>query len=155
MKNILFVCTGNSCRSVMADVLFKRMAADKNEKYSVGSAGVFAMDGYPPTQETIRVMNEEGVDVSGHRSRRLTFDLVRAADKIYVMEFVHKAAVLSSWPETLEKVFLMTEFSSNPKKKKEEINIPDPIHRADLFYKEVLGTIRDCVQNIVKNLEAG
>lgn len=138
----------------MAEGLFKKMIAGKKGEYSAGSAGVFAVDGYPPTQETIRAMNEVGVDVSGHRSRRLTIDLMRAADKIYVMELLHKTAILSSWPEVQEKLFLVAEFSSDSKKKEEDINVPDPIHMPDLFYKEVLGTIRDCVQNIVKSLEA-
>ena len=116
-KNILFVCTGNSCRSVMAEGLFRRFTATGAQRFQVASAGLNALDGYPATAETVKVMKEAGVDVSAHLSRRLTPAMVRLADKIFVMENAHKEAILRSWPEAGEKVHLLTEYASDEKQR--------------------------------------
>ena len=149
-QNILFVCTGNSCRSVMAEGLFKRAVAGREEDFTVGSAGVAAFDGYPSTPETIQAMQEEGVDVSQHRSRRLTRDLVEKADKIYVMERLHREMILGFWPEAAEKVRLLTEFS--PSREKAGLDVPDPIRTSDNFYREILKIVDGCVRNIARVL---
>ena len=147
-KNILFVCTGNSCRSVMAEGYFKYLIADEAEGFLVGSAGVGAMDGYPPSTETLRVMREEGIDVSGHRSRKITTAMVRTADKIFVMEVMHKEAIVQHWPEAGEKVHLLTEYSTDQFQRSLEIDIPDPIRMPENFYNNVFRVIRDCVLQI-------
>ena len=151
-KNILFVCTGNSCRSVMAEGLFRELVSGQAERFHVGSAGVSALDGYPASQETVKVMKEEHIDVSEHRSRHLTAAMVRMADKIFVMENVHKEAILQSWPEAVEKVHLLTEYSRDRKHKMNEIDIPDPIRMPDHFYKNVFRVIRDCVAHIAEDM---
>jgi len=130
MKNILFVCTGNSCRSVMAEGLFKKAVEARAGEFEVGSAGIAAYDGYPSTLETIRVLHEKGVDMSRHQSRRLTRELVEAADEIYVMERMHREMILSFWPDAEEKVHLLTEFSPAKSATREE-DIPDPIRTTE------------------------
>lgn len=142
MKNILFVCTGNSCRSVMAEGLLKKLAKAKGLHLKVSSAGVAAMDGYPATQETVDVMKkEEGVDMSGHQSRRLTLLMVEEADKIFVMETLHKDWVLRMAPASENKVFLLA-----------DMDIPDPIRMPGSFYKNVLGMIRGALEKILEDL---
>jgi protein-tyrosine phosphatase len=152
MKKILFVCTGNSCRSVMAEGLFKHLTADRAGEFSVSSAGTGAVDGYPASDQTIRVMKDEGVDVSEHQSRRLTSEMVESADRIYVMEMGHKDFILCLCPEAAGKVFLLTEFSSRGNGSSAEIDIPDPIQMSDSFYKNVLFIIRGCIGKIVESL---
>ncbi len=147
MKNILFVCTGNSCRSVMAEGLFKRAVAERKNDFKVSSAGVSAMDGYPSTLETIRAMKQQGIDVAGHQSRRLTRELVEEADHIYVMEKVHRDMIFSCWPEAISKVCLLTDYS--PASYEAGTNVPDPIQNSDDFYRQVLKMIDGCVQKIV------
>ena len=147
-KSVLFVCTGNSCRSVMAEGLFRHMVAEKSADFRIGSAGVSAMDGYPASTETVRVMRQNGVDISQHRSRRLTTTMVRSADKIFVMEVMHKIAILQNWPEAKEKVHLLTEYSKNMKGKGLEIEIPDPIRMSESFYENVFQVIRECVSGV-------
>jgi protein-tyrosine-phosphatase len=137
----------------MAEGLFRKLAADKKGSYSASSAGVFATDGYGAMAETIRAMQTEGVDMSSHKSRRLTPDMIRGAYRIYAMEEGHRDAILGMAPEAEGKVFLLSEFSSDVKKREGGINIPDPIRMSDAFYKQVLGEIRDCVQNVLKTLE--
>jgi protein-tyrosine-phosphatase len=151
-KNILFVCTGNSCRSVMAEGLFKKLVEGQEDQFQVGSAGVAAPDGYPASSETVKVMQEHGVDVSAHLSRHLTSAMVRVADKIFVMEQMHKESVLRQWPEAGEKVHLLTEYAADAKQRSMEIDIPDPIRMPDNFYKNVFRVIRDCVKRIAEDM---
>lgn len=152
-KNILFVCTGNSCRSVMAEGIFRDAVSDRANEFIIGSAGVSAMDGYPSSAETIRVMKEHGLDVSRHQSRRLTAAMVRMADKILVMEVMHKLAILQNWPEASEKVHLLTEYAGNAKARGLEIEIPDPIRMSESFYKNVFQVIRECVLRLAEEFK--
>ena len=152
-KKILFVCTGNSCRSVMAEGLFRKFVEDRVEDFIVESAGISAMDGFPPTDQTIRVMKEEGVDVSDHLSQRLTLEMIEASHKIFVMEKFHKDWILRYAPEAEPKVMLLTEFSSKAGNgHMGDIDIPDPIQMSEHFYKNILTIIRQCVQKIAENL---
>ena len=148
-KNILFVCTGNSCRSVMAEGLFRKVIEDRADEFHVGSAGIGALDGFNASEETIRVMREHGIDVSGHRSRQLTPAMVRTADKILVMETIHKNAILDNWPEAAEKTHLLTEYSRK-KYRGHEIDIPDPIRMPQNFYNSVFQVIRECVDHVAE-----
>ncbi len=150
MKTILFVCTGNSCRSVMAEGLLKKMLGLHGHQFYVHSAGIEAVDGFPSTPATIKALKEEGVDVSTHRSRRLTLEMIKTAHKIYVMEHLHMDWVLRMCPEAKHKTHLLSEFSSEHEK--ETIGIPDPIRMSDNFYKNVLIAIRGCVENLVITL---
>ncbi len=152
MKQILFVCTGNSCRSVMAEGLFRKLANAKAGEYTAASAGIGATDGFPATQETVRAMKAEGVDMSGHQSRRLTAEMIRSAHKILAMEMMHKQWILDLVPEARDKVQLLAEYSSKEQHRLSDINIPDPIRMSESFYKNVLTVIRDCVANLVKTL---
>ena len=150
MKHILFVCTGNSCRSVMAEYLFKHMTQNRAAQVSCSSAGISAMDGFPSTDATIRAMREEGIDVSDHTSRQLTSEIIEAADEIYVMEKIHKDWILSLAPEAAKKVHFLAEYAAPGSLR--EIGIPDPVRMSDSFYKNVLDSIRDCVKNLVEDL---
>ena len=152
MKHILFVCTGNSCRSVMAEGLFKRAIAGRETEFVVGSAGVAAYDGYPSTIETIRAMHAEGIDISGHQSRRLTREMVEKADQIFVMEKLHREMITSFLPGSLGKIHLLTEFSPVKEEKDLEMDVPDPIKTSDNFYREVLKMIEGCVRKIAGTL---
>ena len=69
MKTILFICTGNVCRSPMAEALFRRVVQGRGE-FRVLSAGIGAMNGQPPTPHSARAMQELGVDISAQRSSR-------------------------------------------------------------------------------------
>ncbi|MFN2635919.1 MAG: low molecular weight protein arginine phosphatase [Gemmatimonadaceae bacterium] len=84
--NILFVCSGNTCRSAMAEALARKIAARRGIKdLNVSSAGTNAWDNVPATDEALLVGMERDIDLTGHRSRKLTSAIVSEADLILVM----------------------------------------------------------------------
>jgi glycine hydroxymethyltransferase len=109
MKTILFVCTGNVCRSPMAEGLFRHTARGRGE-YRITSAGVGAVDGQPPSPHAIRALRDLGIDISQQRSRMLTAELIEQADYIFGMTHGHVDAVNLLYPQAAEKTFLLREF---------------------------------------------
>lgn len=151
-KKILFVCTGNSCRSVMAEALLRDYLERKERTdVQVLSAGTNTMDGIGPTLETVEVMWNEGVDVSHHAGQQLTPELVSHADLILCMEDYHRQQVLEMDPGAEPKVHLLKTFQ-NPVQLPDP-NIPDPIGCSKKVYEMVLQTIKDGVHRLLKWLE--
>jgi RpiB/LacA/LacB family sugar-phosphate isomerase len=109
MKTILFICTGNVCRSPMAEGLF-RHAVKGSGKYRVLSAGVGAVDGQPPSPHAVRALKDLGIDISRQRSQMLTAELVQQSDYIFGMTHGHVDAVNLLFPQAAEKTFLLREF---------------------------------------------
>jgi len=151
VKSILLLCTGNSCRSVMAEGLFKKYLKDSGKgDIEVASAGIMAIDGFPPTDETISVMKDSGVDVSGYKSKRLTSDLINKSDLVLVMEDIHKDFVIRMDPSAEGKVHLLKKYGANNKRKYPEGDgVPDPIGRPIDFYKLSLEIIKEEAKRIV------
>jgi protein-tyrosine-phosphatase len=84
--NLLFVCSGNTCRSALAEALARQIAARRGiEDLNVSSAGTNAWDNAPATDEALLVGMERGLDLTGHRARKLTPTIVSEADLIFVM----------------------------------------------------------------------
>jgi protein-tyrosine-phosphatase len=84
--NLLFVCSGNTCRSALAEGLARQIAARRGiEDLNVSSAGTNAWDNAPATDEALLVGMERGLDLTGHRARKLTASIVSEADLIFVM----------------------------------------------------------------------
>ena len=112
MERILFVCTGNTCRSPMAAGLFAKILQEKGMTgIEITSAGLGAVDGAPASAEAVEVMRRAGVDLSGHRSRRLTREMVLTADLVLTMTRRQKEAILALIPEAGEKVFTLQELA--------------------------------------------
>ena len=124
MKTILFICTGNICRSPMAEALF-RQAVRGRGSFRVLSAGLGAVDGQAPSAHSVRAMRELGIDISHQRSRMLTAELVRQADYIFGMTHSHVETIALMYPQMAEKAFLLREFDDtlDPFEK----DISDPI----------------------------
>ena len=92
--NILFVCTGNTCRSPMAEGLFKKLLAEKNiTDINCSSAGLFAMTGDEVTPNSVKACERFGVDISAHRARRITSFVLDETDKFVCMTFDHAASL--------------------------------------------------------------
>lgn len=144
---VLFVCTGNTCRSPMAETLLKgRLAARLNCKPSelddhglmVMSAGVSAMVGGRATSEAAQVMQDRGLDLAQHESQPLNDRLVRFADLILTMTRAHREAILAQWPSVASRTFVLS---------RDGTDLADPIGGPIDYY-------RRCAEQIDAQLEA-
>ena len=131
IKSVLFVCTGNTCRSPMAEGFLKKLLLDaKRIDVSVRSAGINALDGQAPTAETIMVMTGEGIDLSGHRSQHLAGELIKSSDLILAMEEYHKNRVIQLAPDAASKIYLLKEYgAASVAKGLSNPDVADPIGR--------------------------
>jgi protein-tyrosine-phosphatase len=149
---ILFVCTGNSCRSVMAAGLFKKMLNGTKLNTKVDSAGVSAMATMGASDETIRLMKEAGVDVSSHRGQPITRELVYSSDVVIVMQTHHEERILETMPEAASKIHLLSDFYDGEHKELMTAGIPDPIGMGPHFYLKVLKVIEISLKNVLKEI---
>ncbi len=112
---ILFVCTGNTCRSPMAAALCRKMLADQfggDERVQsrgivIRSCGAFAVEGAPASPEAVEVMSQRGVDLSRHRSEPLTAEAIHQADYVFAMTQSHVHSVLSAVPSAGDRCRLL------------------------------------------------
>lgn len=151
-KTILFVCTGNSCRSPMAVGFLKEMLKGKGE-IRIDSCGTISSSFGGPTPQTIKIMKEYGIDVSSHQTKSLSKDLIDEADLVLVMERKHRERVQELNPEAKNKTFLLKEFAPD----KENLEIGDPIGLSDEVYKEVAeeikGTLEKALPRILEEMK--
>ncbi|MFA6142854.1 MAG: low molecular weight protein arginine phosphatase [Candidatus Omnitrophota bacterium] len=154
IKKVLFVCTGNSCRSVMAEALLKKyLKGAGKDGIEVRSAGTRALTGLPPTEETLEVLKAEGITLSDFKSTNLTDQMIKDADLILAMEDLHKDEILRRMPAVLSKIHLLKEYGHTGEKYHDEgIGVPDPIGRSKEFYDYVMNLIKKEVERIVKIL---
>ncbi|MBU6409828.1 MAG: serine hydroxymethyltransferase [Verrucomicrobia bacterium] len=150
MKTILFVCTGNVCRSPMAEGLFRRAVHGRGE-FRVLSAGVGAADGQPPTPHSVAAMRELGFDISTQRSRALTAELVREADYIFGMTHAHVDTIGLLYPLAAEKTFLLREFDDTLEPFEKDIS--DPIGGPYDVYVNCRDQIEQGIASLLKFME--
>ena len=148
--NILFVCTGNTCRSPMAEALMKEIAEEKGLDIKVKSAGTFALDGQEASEEAIQVMEEEGIDISNHRANIIHRNLVEEADLILTMSRSHKQQLLSKYDFIKGKVFTLKEYAHS-----QEEDIEDPFGRGIEAYRLAKAEIKEALKKVAAKLEDG
>ncbi len=142
--NILFVCTGNICRSPMAEALFRHRIGAR-AACAAGSAGVAAPPGTPASEEAVEALREWGIDLENHRSRSLTPGLVEEADLILVMTWQHRQQILALSPQAEDKIKLITAFQTDGG----GADIPDPIGQSLTTYRHVRDRLDSAVSDLI------
>lgn len=146
LKTILFVCTGNSCRSVMAKSLLERLLRDR-EDIEILACGTLGLKGIGASRETIELLKREGIDVSEHKAVGLEDSFLKKSDLILVMERHHEEIISERAPQIRNRVFLLREFA---KIEGTELNIPDPIGRSSGFYEKVFLMIKEAIERVAQ-----
>src|SRR5712664_3869859 len=152
MKTILFVCTGNVCRSPMAEGILRQALQGRGD-YRVMSAGLGAMEGQPPSIYAVQAVRELGIDISGQRSRMLTPDMVQQADYIFGMTHSHIDTVMLLYPHAAEKTFLLREFDETLDLFEKDIS--DPIGGSYDVYLSCRDQIEQGIASLLRFLDQG
>jgi len=139
---ILFVCTGNTCRSPMAERICRHLLAQRlqckaeelpDRGVMVVSAGTSGMMGGRAAREAVQVLSDSGIDLADHETQPLTEQLVRHADFLLVMTRAHRQAILNEWPEAAERTRLVCRSGQD---------VPDPIGGPSEEYQRCAAQIR-------------
>ncbi|MFZ5652510.1 MAG: low molecular weight protein arginine phosphatase [Bacillota bacterium] len=151
---VLFVCTGNTCRSCMARVIAERELARAGlGGVEVLSAGTFAVSGRPASENALAVMEEMGMDLKGHRSSALDKKLIEESRLVLTMTARHRQTILSICPGAAAKVFTLAEYAGAAG------DVPDPFGGGPDIYRRVAdqmeGMIRLAVDRLAKEKNTG
>jgi len=149
---ILFVCTGNTCRSPMAEGIFRKYLAEKLQcnvddlskmGYKVESAGIIGSSGFPASAEAVIACAAMGVDIKAHRNKALSKELIDNSDIIFAMEQIHRDRVIALEPKAANKCVLLAG----------DTGVPDPIGQSQQFYNNCAKLIDRAVQKRIGELE--
>lgn len=144
MARVLFVCTGNICRSPIAEVLLRhRLEQEGITDWEVASAGTWTIDGRPASHYAIQLMTEQGLDLSPHRSQAVSRRLVEQADLVLVMTHSHAEALRLEFPDQVAKIHLLSEVKGGHR-----YDIKDP-------YGGSLAEYQDCVRELTTLIYGG
>ena len=152
MKTILFVCTGNICRSPMAEGIFRQTMKGRRD-IRVVSAGIGAIDGQLPSPYAVQAVKELGIDISRQRSRQLTGELIQEADYIFGMTHSHVDTVFLLYPQAAEKTFLLREFDDTLDIFEKDIS--DPIGGSYEIYLNCRDQIEQGIASILRFVDQG
>lgn len=146
---VLFVCSGNTCRSPLAEALMKRRVKEERMRdVSVSSAGVSAAYGLRPSENSVIVARELGAPLGGFRSSPVTDRRMALADLVLTMEEKHRDIILERWPAAAAKVHVITEFSGSGRR-----GISDPVGGPLGAYRECGMAIQDEINKIVPGIK--
>lgn len=173
--NILFVCTGNVCRSPMAEGFLNAWAADRGIDLVARSTGTNAFAGRPATWDGRRIMTELGTPIDDHRTLRTTAELVSWADLVIGMAYEHVRDTVREFPEAEDRTLTLKEFVEilpklpaveDPRAWVDEaqrltkempslddVDVDDPFGERETAYRRVAAEIRDLVEGMIDGLE--
>ncbi|MFD2707062.1 low molecular weight protein arginine phosphatase [Salibacterium lacus] len=147
MTNVLFVCTGNTCRSPMAEALLREKG---REDIEVQSAGISASPGMAASKETVEVLKERGIPLR-HAAKPLTKERVDWADVILTMTKNHHGMVVQQFPEAADKVFTIKEFAGGQESGAGDIT--DPIGGSRSIYQSTADELEILVERVLKRVD--
>ena len=153
-NKVIFVCSGNICRSPMGEALLRHAieATDKNDpvrKLEICSAGTSTVDGILPSAHSIEALESVGIDISSLRSKSLTQKMVDEAFAIFAMDSSHIDSIKRRFNNLPERLFRVLDMAENS----EEKNVPDP-YGGDLpEYLEVRDSVASAIGGILRYLQ--
>ena len=149
--NILVVCTGNICRSPMAEGMLKKVLPDQMAgRVAISSAGTHALHGNMASPHAIEVMQGLGIDINGHRARQLSNTLVRSSNLILVMEKFHLRLVKLKSMLSPARVRMLTAYEDNQER---PYDVPDPMGEGIEAYEASAAIIHHCIKGVYAYLD--
>lgn len=147
--SVLMVCTGNICRSPMAEGLLRHHLPEfLKDQVSVSSAGTYGLHGNFAEPFAVRASAFHGADISDHRARMLDAKMVKDADLVLVMENLHLKQINSMFFFRCSHVRLLRFFSTDPA----DLEVSDPYGRAYAAYEETARTLIDCLPGVINHI---
>ena len=150
---IMFICTGNICRSAMAHWLFeKKLQDNKIENIKIYSCGIYAQNGDVSTYEAKRVMKEYEVDISKHRATNIRNSNIEQMDLVLCATQNHKIAVLDIFPKLEDRIYTMKEYVNYKREYHNPIDIKDPWGYDIDTYRSCAGEIDECLELLIQKI---
>ncbi len=148
---ILFVCSGNICRSPMAEGYFRAFIPRRlKNKIRIVSAGTLGIFGRPASLETIEVMHERSIDIIAHRSQGVTKKLVENSNIIFALAYDHFEILTNYFPDRKKDIYLLQSFKRNKPSRKDSIT--DPIGLDFETYLRCRDTIEEEIKRIMPHI---
>lgn len=151
MQRVLFVCYGNTCRSPMAEGLLRRMINERCPEFTgsiiVESAGMGAWEGDRASEKAVQVMQEIGVDLSGHRARRVNKDMISQADLIITVERHHCQELVEKYNEHRARITTLAELAGL-----EYRDISDPFGKDVEAYRKCRDELQEMLEHAWKRI---
>ena len=151
---IMFICTGNICRSAMADAMLKYKIKDTDleNKIEVYSAGTYAETGAYATYNAIEAMDELGVDLRLHRATNILDSNIQDMDLILCATQNHRDFIISMYPDLINKTFTIKEYADYDTET--GIDIPDPWGYDLTVYRKCASVLDTCLDKIIERLKS-
>jgi len=146
VRKIVFICTGNTCRSPMAEALFNHL--NHVPGWIASSCGLAAFGGEPVSDNALKTLHDDyGIDFHNHRSRPVSPDCIDTAQLILTMTMAQKEHLRHVFPEAAERIMTLGECAGQP-----ETSVSDPFGRDLAAYRQTAAAIADLVRKIIEIL---